>query len=310
METPLSPLDLMRRTRRLYPHHEAVIDGELRLSYEQFFARCDRWSSALSHQLGVKQGDRVAYIAPNTHAQLESFYAVPQIGAVLVPINYRLTADDFVYITSHSGAKVLCVHPDYVAAVDGVRDQLTTVQHFVVLGPGVDLLINFSLGGRPGLARDDDRAGRVIVLARGRQWTGFVEATPDLDMSRDGCRGRFGDHRVEIRGRGYRVVVDAPAHGVYVDATFRPATVPITARRQAIAPGRHLDWSLTARLAVDAHIELAGETFDLVDAVGYHDHNWGHFAWGDDFTWEWGSVLPSDGGERGLNEWSAPKNPR
>src|SRR5690242_17368623 len=85
--------------------------------------------------MGVKQGDRVAYIAPNTHEQLESFYAVPQIGAVLVPINYRLTAEDFVYIANHSGASVLCVHPDYIAAIDGVRDQLRGVKHFVVLGP-------------------------------------------------------------------------------------------------------------------------------------------------------------------------------
>jgi len=84
--------------------------------------------------MGVGRGDRVAYIAPNTHEQLESFYAVPQIGAVLVPINFRLTAEDFVYITSHSGAKILCVHPDYVAAVDDVRDQLRGVEHFVVLG--------------------------------------------------------------------------------------------------------------------------------------------------------------------------------
>ncbi len=133
METPLTPLDFARRTRKLYGGREGVVDGELRLTYEQFFNRCDRWSAALQ-SMGVKQGDRVAYIAPNTNEQLESFYAVPQIGAVLVPINYRLTADDFVYITNHSGASVLCVHPDYVGAVDGVRDQLRTVEHFVVLG--------------------------------------------------------------------------------------------------------------------------------------------------------------------------------
>src|SRR5215813_5744598 len=133
METPLSPLDLMRRTRRLYPHHEAVVDGELRLSYEQFFARCDRWSSALQHQLGVSQGDRVAYIAPNTHAQLTSYYAVPQLGAVLVPVNYRLTADDFAYIINHSGAKVVCAHSEYLDAVDGIRDQLPNVDQFVAL---------------------------------------------------------------------------------------------------------------------------------------------------------------------------------
>jgi fatty-acyl-CoA synthase len=133
METPLSPLDLMRRTRRLYPHHEAVVDGEIRMSYEQFFARCDRWSSALQRQLGVSQGDRVAYIAPNTHAQLTSFYAVPQLGAVLVPINYRLTADDFAYIINHSGSKVVCAHSDYLEIVDKIRGQLTGVSHFVAL---------------------------------------------------------------------------------------------------------------------------------------------------------------------------------
>ena len=130
METPLSPLEFARRTRRLHGHREGVVDGDLRLTYEQFFDRCDRWSSALQ-QLGVAPGDRVATIAPNTHAQLEAFYAVPQIGAVLVPINYRLTAEDFVYIINHSGASVVCVDADYLDAVDSVRDQLPGVRHFV-----------------------------------------------------------------------------------------------------------------------------------------------------------------------------------
>ncbi len=113
METPLSPLEFARRTRRLHGDREAVVDGDFRLSYQQFFDRCDRWSAALQG-LGVAQGDRVATIAPNTHAQLESFYAVPQLGAVLVPINYRLTPEDFVYIVNHSGATVVCAargHP-------------------------------------------------------------------------------------------------------------------------------------------------------------------------------------------------------
>src|SRR6266849_10252916 len=130
METPLTPLEFARRSRKLYPEREAVVDGELRLSYEQFFDRCDRWSAALQ-TLGVRQHDRVAYIAPNTHAQLESFYAVPQIGAVLVPINYRLTPKDFVYIINHSGANLVCVDADYLDAVDSVRDRLPGVRHFV-----------------------------------------------------------------------------------------------------------------------------------------------------------------------------------
>src|SRR5207248_649476 len=79
------------------------------------------------------KGDRVAYIAPNTHAQLESFYAVPQIGAVVVPINFRLTADDFAYIIAHSGARVVCAHEDYLEAVEGIRAQIPEVEHFVAL---------------------------------------------------------------------------------------------------------------------------------------------------------------------------------
>src|SRR4030081_3096444 len=130
MELPLSPLEFARRARRLYPEREAVVDGDLRLTYRQFFDRCDRWSAALQG-LGVQPGDRVAYIAPNTHAQLESFYAVPQIGAVLVPINYRLSADEFAYIIEHSGASVVGVHEDYLECVDGLRTQLRGVRHFV-----------------------------------------------------------------------------------------------------------------------------------------------------------------------------------
>lgn len=130
METPLSPLEFARRTRRLHGAREAIVDGGLRLTYEQFFDRCDRWSAALQ-ELGVGQGDRVATIAPNTHAQLEAFYAVPQLGAVLVPMNYRLTADDFVYMVNHSGSAVLCAHSDYLDVVDSVRDQMPGVRHFV-----------------------------------------------------------------------------------------------------------------------------------------------------------------------------------
>ncbi len=133
METPLTPLEFMRRARRLYADRPAVVDGDLRWTYAQFFERCDRWSAALQ-ALGVGQGDRVAYIAPNTHAQLESFYAVPQIGAVLVPINYRLSAEDFRYIIAHSGSTVVCVDGGLPRGRGRPsRAQLPGVRHFVAL---------------------------------------------------------------------------------------------------------------------------------------------------------------------------------
>src|SRR5256714_13747525 len=142
METPLTPLDFARRARKLYPDCEAVVDGDLRLTYEQFFARCDRWSSVLE-SLGVRQGDRVLYISPNTPAQLESFYAVPQLGAVLVPVNYRLTAEDFAYMINHSGARVVCADCDYVEAVDRIRSVIPDASHFVCLNGSRDGWLNY-----------------------------------------------------------------------------------------------------------------------------------------------------------------------
>ncbi len=130
MEMPLSPLDFARRARRLYGDCEAVVDSGQRLTYETFFDRCDRWSAALQ-SLGIRQGDRVACISPNTPAQLESFYSVPQLGAVLVPINYRLAPQDFAYLIQHSGSRVVCAHSDYLDVLDSIRAQIPGVEHFV-----------------------------------------------------------------------------------------------------------------------------------------------------------------------------------
>src|SRR5215467_14651330 len=132
METPLTPLEFARRARKLYPVRVAVIDGDTRWTYAQFLDRCDSWSVVLQ-KLGIGPGDRVAYLSPNTHTQLESFYAVPQIGAVLVPLNYRLTPDDFVYLINHSGSCMVCADRDYLGTIDSIREQLPKVEHFVAL---------------------------------------------------------------------------------------------------------------------------------------------------------------------------------
>jgi fatty-acyl-CoA synthase len=132
METPLTPLEFARRARKLYPERVAVIDGDSRWTYAQFLDRCDRWSAVLQ-KLGISPGDRVAYLSPNTHAQLESFYAVPQIGAVLVPLNYRLIADDFIYLINHSGSRMVCADRDYLGTIDSIREQLPKVEHYVAL---------------------------------------------------------------------------------------------------------------------------------------------------------------------------------
>src|SRR5450755_2395487 len=130
MEVPLTPLEFARRARKLYPHREAVVDNDRRFTYAEFLDRCDRWSAALQ-KLGTAQGDRIAVISPNTHAMLEAFYAIPQVGAIIVPLNYRLTSEDFLYMIDHSGATVVCAHSDLMDTVDQVRGKLKSARHFV-----------------------------------------------------------------------------------------------------------------------------------------------------------------------------------
>jgi fatty-acyl-CoA synthase len=166
MEVALSPLEFARRTRRLYPEVEAVFEDGNRLTYAEFFDGCDRWSSALE-SLGVRQGDRVAYIAPNTRSQLQSFYSVPQLGAVLVPINYRLTSDDFAYIINHSGSSVICADGEHLEAIDGIRDQLPSVNHFVSLsGPRERWLQHEELMAKspPTFARPEIAEGDLLTI--------------------------------------------------------------------------------------------------------------------------------------------------
>jgi fatty-acyl-CoA synthase len=140
METPLTPLEFARRANKLYPEHVAIVDGASSWTYAEFQDRCDRWSAVLQ-KLGIRSGDRVAYVSPNSHAQLESFYAVPQVGAVLVPLNYRLTADDFVYLINHSGSRMICADHDYLGTIDSIRSRLPHLEHFVALtGDGKDWL--------------------------------------------------------------------------------------------------------------------------------------------------------------------------
>ncbi len=132
MKTALTPMEFARRARTLYGSRDAVVDGTGRWTYEEFFDRCDRWSGALQ-AFGVQPGDRVAYIAPNTHQHLEGYYAVPQIGAVIVPLNYRLLPADWVYMIEHSGCRVVCAHEDFLEQIDSVRDQMPSVERFIAL---------------------------------------------------------------------------------------------------------------------------------------------------------------------------------
>ncbi len=114
MPLRLSPLMFFSRAVRAYGDRVGVIDSDQHWTYTEFASRCVQLARGL-RALGVHPGDRVALLAPNTHRTLECYYAVPLVGAVLVPLNIRLGLSDYRYIVNHSGARVLLADPGLAA---------------------------------------------------------------------------------------------------------------------------------------------------------------------------------------------------
>ncbi|PWA13112.1 o-succinylbenzoate--CoA ligase [Pueribacillus theae] len=132
MITTLTPLDWKRRAIKYYPDKIAVIDEEKRFTYKEFGERVDRLSIAL-YEAGIRQGDHVAVMLPNTHYMLESFYGICQLGAVMVPLNYRLAAEDLNYIINHSDAKMLIVDEEFCGPIEETIDSLKNIKQTVIV---------------------------------------------------------------------------------------------------------------------------------------------------------------------------------
>lgn len=110
---PLTPLSHLRRARDVFAQRTAVIYGDHRVSYAQYYARCSGLASALV-QAGVTSGDVVATLIPNLPAQAEAHFGVPACGAVLNTINTRLDIDTVAYIFDHGEAKVILADTQFV----------------------------------------------------------------------------------------------------------------------------------------------------------------------------------------------------
>lgn len=132
MNLPLTPVRFKHRAAQLFGRKQAIICGEKWFTYQEFGRRCDQFSAALL-RLGVEAGDRIAFLSPNCHRLLEAYYAVPQIGAVLLPLNVRLTPTELVPILRDAAPRVLFYDSEFTADVSAMADNGLRVEHFICL---------------------------------------------------------------------------------------------------------------------------------------------------------------------------------
>src|SRR5262245_25215587 len=113
---PLTPLTFLERAAAVFPDHPAIIHGQQRASYAQFYARARRLASALARR-GIGRGDTVSVMLANTPATLEAHYGVPMAGAVLNTLNTRLDAPIIAFSLDHAETKVLITDREFSRTV-------------------------------------------------------------------------------------------------------------------------------------------------------------------------------------------------
>jgi fatty-acyl-CoA synthase len=169
MKVPLTIGDYLNRAATIYGGRTAVVDepgtaGSLgTLSYRDLESRARGMALALD-RMGVEHGDRVALVSPNAAKFLISYFGVSAYGRILVPVNYRLNAEEISYIVDHSGSSVLLVDPDSEDSLRGI-----SAKHKIVLDGVADaeLFAPAADGEQPAAWADDEDATASINYTSG-----------------------------------------------------------------------------------------------------------------------------------------------
>src|SRR5947209_4392155 len=152
--------DLLRRTAMRVPQKPAIACGKISWTFQEFDKICNRLAHGLIAQ-GIGARDRLAILSRNSHAFAALRFALARIGAVLVPINFMLNADEVAFILKSSGARALAVGPDFVALGRSAAARDTGVEKIFWL-PGEDAAEKpAGMTGFDDLLSNDDTAPAV-----------------------------------------------------------------------------------------------------------------------------------------------------
>ena len=149
MNLTLTPIRFKQRAESYFPNKIGIVDGDIRMTYREYGERCNRLSNALV-EMGIKRGERVAWLGYNSHELLEAYYGVVQMGAVLLPLNIRLTPAEIAFILNDSDSVAVFYNRDLQPIVDGVRKQAPGVTRYIPLeanGDGNDYEALISAAG-------------------------------------------------------------------------------------------------------------------------------------------------------------------
>lgn len=125
--------DWIRKWAEVSPQKVAVIDDGRKYSYEELNQKCNRVANFI-HKKGITKGDRVAVLLYNCHEYLEIYFALAKVGAILVPLNWRMASPEITYILNDCKARFLFFDEDFVAIALYIKNNVEYIENFVSLG--------------------------------------------------------------------------------------------------------------------------------------------------------------------------------
>ena len=129
--------ETLAKAVKLFPQKRAIVCGGKHWTYQEFCSRVYQLSRCLK-RIGIKKEDKVAILHPNCHTFLEAYYAIPQIGAISVPINTRLSAGEIAYILEDSESKLLIADPMFKNQLEPVRKKIRGIKKILWTGDDRD----------------------------------------------------------------------------------------------------------------------------------------------------------------------------
>jgi len=125
--------ETLAKAVKLFPRKRAIVCGDKHWTYQEFCGRVHQLSRCLK-RIGIKKDDKVAILHPNCHTFLEAYYAVPQIGAISVPINTRLSPGEIAFILQDSESKLLIADSMFKNQLEPIRKEIRGIKKILWTG--------------------------------------------------------------------------------------------------------------------------------------------------------------------------------
>ena len=135
--------DVYRRNAALFPDRTAFICGGARVTHAQYLDRVQRLAAGLAN-LGIKPRDRIGVLSQNSLDMVDLIGAAAWLGAILLPVNYRLSVEEIGYVLADGAPMVVIAGEDYHETIAGLKSAMPFARHCIGIGPAHPSLMPFS----------------------------------------------------------------------------------------------------------------------------------------------------------------------